>query len=176
MIASGAVPEFVSVAVWGTLVFGQSLHALPPLTKYMSTGASWTEPDVITILPVFELKLSGAELAVSVAAVIAGSEAGAVYVVAAPFAVMTGAIVPQPLEHSAPFCMSCQARPLAVGSNETVPANCCATFNGINALAGVIETVTAGTVRTVVPGSRANAELALSVTCRSVDGGVTGAV
>jgi hypothetical protein len=65
---------------------------------------------------VTELELSVIDVAFTVTVVLVGSDAGAVYVTAAPFAVVSGATAPHALGHGAPACSSCQVTPLAVGS------------------------------------------------------------
>src|SRR6266404_480110 len=146
LIVSGTLPVLVRVAV----LFGGGFLGTV-LTHVRSTGASSTEPLVIMTVPVIELRLSGTEVARSVTVLFKGREAGAVYVIAPPFAVMAGAMVPQAVRHAVPFCMSCQAMLFAVGSNPTAPTNCWATFKGTSALTGVIDTATARTPMLALP-------------------------
>jgi hypothetical protein len=63
------------------------------------------------------------------------------------------------------------------GSSPSVAVNCWLTFTGIRALPGVTATVIAGTVTLAVPDAEVLVtEVAVTVTVKSLAGGVVGAV
>jgi len=94
-----------------------------------------------------------------------------------PLAVVAGAIVPQPGEHTAPPCVRAQFTPLLLGSFVTVAVNCWVAFALTLAVAGETETPT-GTVTVTVAAAdfvASAAEIAVTVICAGV-GTADGAV
>jgi len=75
-----------------------------------------------------DLDVSSTDVPVTVTIANAGTFAGALYVAAAPLAVLAGLIVPQPGEQIAIPCVRVQSTPLVVGSPLTVPMNDCVPF------------------------------------------------
>ncbi len=107
-----------------------------------------------------------------------GTPAGAVYVAAAPLAVLAGEIVPQAGEQAAaPPCLSVQVTPPSVASLLTVAVNCCVPFSGTFADVGEAATVIAKTV-TVAEAKfvESATEAAVRATLRLLDGAAEGAV
>lgn len=88
--------------------------------KFRSAGTSFTLPAVIVIVAVTDFEVSVTEVAVSVTVELAGTEAGAVYVIGLPLAVVADDTSPQPVEQGVPFCKSVQATVLF----PTVAINC----------------------------------------------------
>ena len=96
---------------------------------------------------------------------------------AAPLAVVAGAIVPQPGEHTAPPCVSVQLTPLLLASFATVAVNCWLAVTVTFAVVGETETAIGGvTVAVAVADFVVSAtEIAVTVTCAGV-GTADGAV
>ena len=93
-----AFPVLVSVV---TIVRLVPPIVVPPRLRL--AGTSLTVPAVIVIVAPADLVASFTETALSVAVGLAGTDAGAVYVVAVPLGVLAGEAVPQPGEHAAEF-------------------------------------------------------------------------
>ena len=114
-----ATPVLVSVVFF-------PVGLVPPTVaapRLRLAGTSFTVPAVIVMVAEADLVVSFTETALSVAFGLAGTEAAAVYVVAAPLAVLEGEAVPQPGEHAAESCASAQVTPTLDGSKLTVALN-----------------------------------------------------
>jgi hypothetical protein len=140
VMLSAELPVFVSVTDRWLVNPG----AIGPKSKL--SGTSCTVPFESVIAAVAVLVPSVTDVAVSVTDRLAGIFAGAVKLVAPPLAVVESDSDPQLGEQAVPPCVRVQATPLFFGSFPTVAANFCAIPKGSSALAGVIETVIAGTV------------------------------
>ena len=114
-MVSAEIPVLVSVTTWACP------RACFPHPSFI--GMSFTLPAVTVTCAVTEAEGSVTEAAVRLTAGLAGTKAGAVYVVTAPFAVGDGDTLPQPAVHGVPSCDRVQMTPFAEGSLLTVAAN-----------------------------------------------------
>jgi hypothetical protein len=89
----------------------------------MSAGTSFTLPAVIVTLEESDIDGSVTDVAMTSTGGVAGSEAGAVYVVGAPLAVVNGETFPHSAAHAGPSCQSVQVTPLLAVSLPTVAMN-----------------------------------------------------
>jgi hypothetical protein len=171
LIVSAAVAVSVNVMVCAG--GGQKFLGLILQLKARLAGTSFTVPLVRVIVAWDDLVVSATALALSITAALAGTVAGAVYVVGTPLAALVGLIVPHPGEQLVPFCVSVQVTPAFVASLPIVAVNCCVALTGMIPLFGeTAETAIAGTV-TVADEDLVESETdeAVTVTVKSVDGG-----
>jgi hypothetical protein len=140
-------------------------------------GTSFTLPVVRVTLAEADFVGSVTEVAITCTSAVAGTEPGAVYVVAASLAVLEGRTLPHSPEHDTSSRESVQLTPLLAVSFPTVAMNSCATLSGINALIGVTDVVTEGIVMLAPPDEDGKVtEVATRLTVNESTGAVAGAV
>jgi len=79
--------------------------------KARLAGMSFTVPFVSVMVPLDDFVVSVAAIALRVTVPLAGTVAGAVYVVGAPLAVAAGLTVPHVGEQAVPLCVRVQVMP-----------------------------------------------------------------
>lgn len=164
------------------------------LPKSSAAGTSLTTPATSVMVALADFVLSVAEVAVIVTLAGFGTAAGAAYIVDVPLAVVVGMMVPQTAAgHAVPFCVSvqltltCALESFFTVATDGVELSATVAPIGMNALGQVAVqlgslqiptfTVMAGTLITIEPvwfGSES--EVATSVTCTSLAGGLAGAL
>src|SRR6185369_12327903 len=168
---SAAAPVFVNAT-------GRDLLALAfTVPNARMFGTSFTLPFVSAMDAAVDFVLSVTDSAVNVTLESAGILAGAVYVIAASLAVLAGEGVPHVAPQLIPFWARLQFTPLFAGSFATCPVNTCVALNGISPAPGETDTAIAGTTMLAKPDLVVSAaEVAVTVTVRSLTGAVAGAL